>query len=130
MSAVAIYGHELIRGFGLPLVSGLSEDVYVEDIRSVVKRFRELIGEDLAKEFDKVFSEALRNEVSRSLSTDNLEQEIHLLAEKFRARIALPLAELTQLTLSHTDRAASDEFINLEEKLATALTEAHQKKRI
>jgi len=123
MSAVAIYGHELIRGFGLPLVSGLSEDVYVEDIRSVVKRFRELIGEDLAKEFDKVFSEALRNEVSRSLSTDNLEQEIHLLVGKFRARIALPLAELTQLTLSHADRAVSDEFINLEEKLATALTE-------
>ncbi|MHC1628067.1 MAG: hypothetical protein ACXQTI_04460 [Candidatus Nezhaarchaeales archaeon] len=123
MSVVVIYGRELVRGLGLPLVSGLSGDVHVEDIRDVAKRFRELIGEDLARKLDEVFNEALRNEVSGALSTSNLEQEIHLLVERFWARIALPLAELTQSTLSRIDRATLDELIDLEEKLGVALTE-------
>jgi len=122
MSVVVIYGREWIRGLGLPLVSGISEDVYVEDVHDVVKRFKEFIGEDLVRELDRVFSEALRNEVSRALSTDKLEHEIHLLVEKFWARIALPLAELTQSILSYIDRTTLDEFIDLEEKLGIALT--------
>ncbi len=59
---------------------------------------------------------------SGALSTDRLEREIHLLVEKFWARIALPLAELTQSILSRTDRAALGEFIDLEERLGMALT--------
>lgn len=88
----------------------MSGDVYVEGIRDVVKGFREFIGEGLVKELDGVFSEALRNEVSGALSTDKLEHEIHSLVEKFWARIALPLAELTQSMLSHTYRTTLDEF--------------------
>ena len=121
MSVVIIFGRELIRGLGLPLISGISEDVYVEDIRDVVKRFKEFIGEDLVRELDKIFSEALRNEISKALSTDKLEHEIHLLIEKFWARMALPLAELTQSILSRINRTTLDEFIDLEEKLGIAL---------
>jgi len=122
MSLAVIYSREWVRGLGLPLVSGVSGDFYVEDVCDVAKRFREFIGEGLAKELDRVFSEALRNEVSRALSTDKLEHEIHLLVEKFWARIAFPLAELTQSMLSPIDRITLDEFIDLEEKLGIALT--------
>jgi len=122
MSLAVIYNREWVRGLGLPLVSSVSGDFYVEDVRDVAKRFREFIGESLAKELDRVFSEALRNEVSRALSTDKLEHEIHLLVEKFWARIAFPLAELTQSMLSPIDRITLGGFIDLEEKLGIALT--------
>ena len=120
MSVVIIYGREWIRSFGPSLIS-ISEDLRVEDIRDIVKRFREFIGEDLAKELDKTFSEALSNEVSRALGTDRLEHEIHLLVERFWARIALPLAGLTESILSYTDRITLKEFIDLEEELGIAL---------
>lgn len=121
MSVVVIYGREWVRGIALPLVSGVSEDTGVDDVRSVVKRFREFIGEDLARELDRVFSEALRNEVSRALNSDKLEHELHVLVERFWARIALPLAELTQSVFSYADRSVLSEFIDLEEKLGVAL---------
>jgi len=123
MSVVVICGRELVRGFTLPLASGLSGGVHVEDICDAAKKFREFIGEDLAEEFDRVIDEALRNEVSRALSTDKLEEEIHLLVERFWTRIALPLAEFTQSVFSRIDRATLDKFIDLEEKLGIALTE-------
>jgi len=128
MSVIVIYGRELIRGLGLPLASSISGNVYDEDIYDVAKRFSEFIGEDLVKELDRVFSEALRNEVNRALKTDKLEQEIHLLVEKFWSRIAFPLAELTQLTLSRMDRRVTlGEIIDLEEKLGIALAKLIRK---
>ena len=76
-----------------------------------------------------MFSEALRNEVGRALSTDKLEQEIHLLVEKFWAGIAPPLAESTQLTFFHMDRATLDESIDLEEELGITLAKIIRRSR-
>ncbi len=120
MLVAIIYGREWVRGLGIPLVS-INEGIYAEGIGDVIKRFRELVGVDLARELDKVFREALRNEVSRALNTNKLESEIHLLVEKLWARMALPLAEFTQLMLSRLDRTMLKRFIDLEEKLGTAL---------
>ena len=123
MSIAVIYGRELVRDLGFPLVCSLSGDVHVEDMRDVAKRFRELVGEDFARRLNEVFNEALRNEVSRALSASDLEQEIHLLVERFWARMALPLAELAQSTLLRMDRATLAELIDLEKRLGVALAE-------
>ncbi len=121
MSVAVIYGLEWIRGLGLPLVSGISGDVAVNDIKGIARRFSEFIGEEMAEALYRVLDDALRNEVAKALTTDNLEQDVHSLVEKFWARIALPEAELTQQILSSTDRSTLEEFINIEEELGTAL---------
>jgi len=122
MGIAIICAREWVRGFTLPLATSIGEDTDTEDLRNVIERFRELIGEEVAKRLDTAFNEALDTEISRALNSDELEHEIHPLVERFWARIALPLTEIAQSILSHrADRAILKEFISLEEKLGIAL---------
>jgi len=118
MSVIITCAREWIRGFALPLASIIGENVGIEDIYGVTRRFKELIGEDLARKLDAAFEDVLKDEIRKALNTDRLEQELHLLVERFWAKIAYPLVELTQSILFRGDRAALDEFITLEEKLS------------
>ena len=129
MSIVIIYDRRWVGNLGLPLASGISRDDYVEEIRDVARRFKKFIGEDLARELDRVFDEALKNEISKALNTDNLEQEIHSLVEKFWARMALPLIEFTQVILPPVDRSMLEEFLRLEERLGVALAKLIKRSR-
>ena len=92
--AIAIYARESLRGVALPLASAISEDTKVVELVGAAKRFRELVGEELAKELDRVLDEALANEVYRALNSDDLEREFPELVVRFWARISLPLIEL------------------------------------
>ncbi|RLE86160.1 MAG: hypothetical protein DRN04_19980 [Thermoprotei archaeon] len=99
MSVIITYARERIRGLALPLASSIGENVGIEDIYGVTRRFKELIGENLTRKLDVAFDDVLKDEIRKALNTDRLEQELHLLVERLWAKIAFPLVELTQSIL-------------------------------
>jgi len=93
--AIAVYAREHLRGVALPVASAISEGVKFAELTDVVRRFRELVGDELAEELDKVFDKALAEEVRKALNSENLGHELPDLVMRFWARISLPLVELS-----------------------------------
>jgi len=110
-----------LRWLGLPLVSGVSEDVLENSIRHIVLKFRELIGEELAEKLDNALDEALKNEISRALNTDKLDEELYLLVEKFWIRIASQLSQVNDMLLGSIDKGFLRELVELEKKIGETL---------
>lgn len=110
------------RGVTLPLGFAVSEDVGV-DVRGIVDELRGLIGGDVFERLDRVFEEALRDEVYAVLNTDDLVRDFPVLAERFWARMLLPLVEFSDgVYASLTSGALTPaEFRGVMERLAVAL---------
>ncbi len=118
--AASVYARELLRGVGLPLAAAVGEDAGVSDALNAIERFKELAGPSLLEKLDKAFNEALKDEIHRALNTSRLEHEFPMLAEKFWARIALPLVELSS-TIHVLGGGALEKLREVEEELARAV---------
>lgn len=121
MSVAIVYPRAWVKGLGLPLVSGVSEDVLENSIRHIVVKFKELIGEELAEKLDNALDEALKNEISKALNTDKLDEELYLLVEKFWIRIASPLSQVNDMLLGSIDKSFLRELVELEKKIGETL---------
>jgi len=120
--AIAIYARESLKGVALPLTTAISEYVELAELVDTVRRFRKLIGEDLAKELDRVFDDALASEVRKALNSDDLERELPDLVARFWARISLPLIELNAKLSSAPELTEHVKSIEIE--LGKALAKA------
>lgn len=121
MVIVVPYIRGSLRDIALPLTTTISEDIGTDDVLRVIKRFKDIIGAEILKKLNKAFDEALENEIYQILNTDNLECNFPILAEKFWARIALPLIDLN--TIIYTpDMETLRKLIEIEEELAKAMT--------
>lgn len=117
---IAVYARESLRGVALPLVASIGEDTGVTDVLSIIKRFKEFVSTETLEKLDKSFNEALRNEIYEVLNADRLEQDFPMLVEKFWARIALPLIELSNV-IYVLNVEALKKFREVEEELAKVL---------
>jgi len=120
--AIATYAREYLRGVALPVAGAISEDVGLAELMDVVRRFRGLIGDELAGELGRVFDRALAEDVRRALNSENLERLFPDLVARFWARILLPLVELsTKLFTLSTDPRALELVKSVERDLGRAL---------
>lgn len=117
--AIAIYAREPLRSVALPLAA-ISGDIDAGDVLSVVKAFRDLVGGEILDKLGKLFDEALRDEIHRALNIDHLEREFPMLVEKFWARLALPLIELSYKAYT-SNALAPKRLREVEEELAKAV---------
>jgi len=118
--AIAIHARESLRGAVLPLAASIGEGIGVTDVLNTIKRLKGFVSTEALEKLDKSFNEALRNEIHEVLNTDNLEQNFPMLVEKFWARIALPLIELSN-TIYTLDAEDLRKFREVEEELARAV---------
>lgn len=120
--AIALYVREPLRSIALPLATAIGEGTSASDVLIAVNKFRELVGDEIFKRLDKVFNEALSDEIFKALNTDDLEHEFSTLVEKFWARLALLLVELS--TSVYTNKSVLKALRSVEEELAKAIAKA------
>ncbi|MEL9941208.1 MAG: hypothetical protein QW348_06885 [Ignisphaera sp.] len=110
------------RGTTIPLALAVGEDVGAE-VYGFVDRLKRLVGKEMLERLDKVFEEALRDEIRVALNTDNLERGFPALVERFWLRIAFSLVDLSNSI--HTSLASGAltlaEFRGVVEELAKSL---------
>ncbi len=85
---------------------------------------REVAGSHVLAELERVFNEAVREEISKGLKTDRLEVEFELLAERFAARLSSVLAELGFKLLGSVNRRMVDSIREAEVEVASEIASA------
>ena len=122
--AIAFYVREPLRGVALPLATVIGEDASIGDVLKVVEELKGLVGVKILDKLDRLFDEALKEEIWEALNTDNLERDVPILSEKFLARIALPMVELSNSLYTRmyaSDRNVLMRFREIEKGLAKTI---------
>lgn len=104
MSIAPIYG--FVKRTPTHLAGSISR--YIKELSTIAERFRKFLGESLFRALERALEEALRNEINRALNTDTdmLSLKLPTLADRFWARLSLPLTDANEVALSNPDEIA------------------------
>jgi len=114
LEAVSVYVRGALKSSVLPSAIGISGRA------EALERLKRLIGAEAFEEVSRASEEVLRGEARRALTTDDLVHEFPSLAEKFWARLWLPLVEMSA-KLYTLDAERLNEVKACEEELAEAV---------
>jgi len=124
--AAVVYACEPFRRAAFPITATISRSAYVSDALNIFEKLRRLVGSELLDRLNAMFDDALRDEIHGALNTKDLMRDFPMLAEKFWARMALPLVELNYKVCTF-DKLTLKMFREIEEELAKTVVKALKK---